>query len=371
MTSAGVVRLSEVRIEGVGKRAGREWAVADVTISVRPGELYTLLGPPGSGPSTLIAMVAGLLRPDVGRILVNDEPVDHLPPQRRGVGLVPTGGALWPHLSVGDNVAFGLSRRGVGEAERRRRVGAALEQVGLPGAEARRPRELSGAEPHRVAIARALVVQPRLLLLDDPMAGLDAALRVGLRLDVARLQKEVGVTTLHATADHAEALALATRIAVLSAGRVAQEGRPDEIYWRPRSRAVAQSVGAANLVPVRVLEVREMGVVVATDGGAQLPVASGGHAWTVGARGTLCLRPEALVIEEAERARGGIPGTVAGYAFEGGRQLYDVAIPGATLRVEALTSAAQARGFKHGDHVRVEVQADSAILLPEEAGPGG
>ncbi len=371
MTGGGVVRLSEVRMEGVGKRAGRGWVVADVTISVRPGEIYTLLGPAGSGTSTLIALVAGLLRPDAGRILVNDEPVDHLPPQRRGVGLVPSGGALWPHLSVGDNVAFGLSGRGISDAERRRRVGAALEQVGLPGTEARRPHELTGAEPRRVAIARALVVEPRLLLLDDPMAGLDAARGVELRLDLARVHKDVGVTTLHATADHAEALALATRIAVLSGGRVLQEGRPEEVYWRPRSRAVAQYVGAANLVPVRVLEVREMGVVVATDGGAQLPVASGGHAWTVGARGTLCLRPEALVIEEAERARGGIRGTVSGYVFEGGRALYDVAIPGATLRVEAFTSATQGRGFARGDHVRVEVQTESAVLLPEEAGPAG
>src|SRR2546426_818700 len=171
---------------------------------------------------------------------------------------------------------------------------------------------------------------------------------------------------IHVTHDHAEALALSTRIAVLSEGRVIQEGRPEEIYWRPRNRFVAEFVGDANLVPVRVVELREVGVVVEAAGGARLPVASGGHEWTVGARGLLCLRPEALVVEESALARQGLPGTVVAQVFEGSRQLYEIDIVGATLRVEVITSALHGRSFKPGDQVKVEVSPETSVLLPDE-----
>jgi putative spermidine/putrescine transport system ATP-binding protein len=153
---------------------------------------------------------------------------------------------------------------------------------------------------------------------------------------------------------------------VLSSGRLIQEGRPEEVYWRPRTRFVAEFVGAANLVPVRVVERREMGVLVETEGGARIPVGHGGREWSVGARGLLCLRPEALRIDEAALVPGGIAGTVASYVFEGGRALYDVAIPGAVIRVEMITSALVGRGFKPGDHVKVEVSPETSILLPAE-----
>ena len=187
-----------------------------------------------------------------------------------------------------------------------------------------------------------------------------------MRLELARLYREVGITTLYATADPAEALALSTRIAVLSGGRLVQEGRPEEVYWRPRTRFVAEFVGAANLVPVRVVERREMGVLVETDGGARVPVGHGGREWSVGARALLCLRPEALRIDEAALVPGGIAGTVASYIFEGGRALYDVAIRDAVIRVEMITSARVGRGFKPGDHVKVEVSPETSILLPAE-----
>ena len=196
-------------------------------------------------------------------------------------------------------------------------MAAALGQVGLAGFEARRPSQLSGGQPQRVALARTLIIQPRLLLLDEPLSNLDAVLRSQMRLELARLHRDVGITTIYVTHDQAEALALSTRIAVLSQGRIVQEGKPEEIYWRPRNRFVAEFVGAANLVAVRVLEVRELGVVVETAGGSRIPVASGGHAWAVGDRGLLCLRPEALRLEEAERAAGGIRGKVAGPRLRG------------------------------------------------------
>jgi putative spermidine/putrescine transport system ATP-binding protein len=360
------VRLSEVRMEGVGKRHGESWAVRDISISVRPGELYTLLGPPGSGTSVLLRLLAGLAVPDTGQILVDDVRIDRVPPARRNVGLVFAGGALWPHMSVLENVAFGLRVRGVAGAALARRVKAALAQMGLDGLEARRPPELSAGQQQRVALARTLVVEPRLLLLDEPLANLDAAERTRMRLDLLRLQRDLGVTTICATQDRALALALSTRVAVLEEGRVVQEGKPEEIYWRPRTRFVAEWVGAANLVPVRVVELREMGVVVETAGGARLPVASGGHAWTVDAPGFLCLRPEALEVEESALAPGGIPGTVTAQAFEGARQIYEIDIAGGTLRVEMITSVLLARGFKAGDQVKVGVSAETSVLLPDD-----
>jgi ABC-type Fe3+/spermidine/putrescine transport system ATPase subunit len=361
-----LVRLSEVRLEGVGKRHGKVWAVRDVSISVRPGELYTLLGPAGAGKSTILRMLAGLAVPDTGRIFVDDALIDPVPPEKRNVGLVFSPHALWPHMSVFENVAFGLRVRGVSGAERARKVRAALARVGLDGVEARRPSELSPGQQQRVALARALVVEPRLLLLDEPLSDLDAVERARMRFDLSRLQRDVGITTICATQDQAQALALSTRIAVLVEGRVDQEGKPEEIYWRPRTRFVAEWVGAANLVPVRVIELREMGVVVETAGGARLPVASGGHAWTVGAPGLLCLRPEALRVEESALAPGGIPGTVTAEVFEGSRQIYEVDITGGTLRVEMITSTLLTRGFKPGDQVKVEVSAETSVLLPAD-----
>jgi ABC-type Fe3+/spermidine/putrescine transport system ATPase subunit len=246
-------------------------------------------------------------------------------------------------------------------------VKAALGQVGLEGVEGRRPSQLSGGQQQRVALARTLVVQPRVLLLDEPLSSLDAVLRAQMRLELARLHRDLGITTIFVTHDQAEALALSTRIAVLSEGRLIQEGKPEEIYWRPCNRFVAEFVGAANLVPVRVIELRDLGVVVETAGGTRVPVASGGHSWLVGARGLLCLRPEALRVEESALAPGGIPGTVTAQVFEGSRQRYEVSIDGGTLRIEMLTSALLGHGFKPGDHVKVEVSPETSVLLPDEA----
>jgi ABC-type Fe3+/spermidine/putrescine transport system ATPase subunit len=367
---APFIRLSEVRMEGLGKRYGRLWAVRDLALSIRPGDFYSVLGPAGSGKTTLLRMLAGLVRPDAGRILLDDEPIDPVPPDRRNVGMLFPHGSLWPHLSVFDNVAFGLRARGTARDEVARRVRAALAWVGAEDLESLRPSALSGSQPQRVALARALVVEPRLLLLDEPLSGLEDRARAEMRALIARLAPEVGITTVHATRDRSDALALSTRVAVLSEGRVCQEGRPQEIYWRPRHRFVAEWVGEANVIPVRVVEVREVGVVVQTAGGVQVPVAAGERAWTVGARGLLCLRPDALAIEEAALAGSGIPGRVAAQRFEGPRQLFEVAIAGGVLRLWAITSVLRGGDFKPGDEVKVEVLPETAVLLPDEGPPG-
>src|SRR5581483_9696073 len=245
--NAPLVRLSEVRMESVGKRYGDQWAVRDISLSIRPGEFYTLLGPSGCGKTTLLRLLAGFVTPDEGRIVVDYEVIDAVPPWKRNLGMVFQHYALWPHLSVFENVAFGLRERGVSGRALAERVAAALARVGLAGFEARRPSQLSGGQQQRVALARTLVVEPRLLLLDEPLSNLDAVLRAQLRVELGRLHREVGITTVYVTHDQAEALALSTRIAVLEQGRIVQEGRPEEIYWRPRTRFVAEFVGAANL----------------------------------------------------------------------------------------------------------------------------
>jgi putative spermidine/putrescine transport system ATP-binding protein len=366
VTRETFIRLSEVRLEGVGKRWSDAFAVKDVSLSIRPGDFYTVLGPPRCGKTTLLKMLAGLIVLDAGRIVIDDQVVDRTPPSERNVGMVFQQNSLWPHLSIFENVAFGLRTRGESANQVAGKVKAALAQVELAGIEGQRPADLPRSQQQRVALARMLVMQPRLLLLDEPLSELDAGPRAEMRLWLSAFHRDVGITTIHASHDPAEALALSTRVAVISDGRVIQEGKPHDVYWHPRNRFVAEFVGAANLVPVRVVELREMGVVVETPGGAQVPVASGGHAWWVGARGLLCLRPEALVLEESALARSGIPGTVSAYVFEGSRQLYQIDIGGGALYVEMVTSALLGGGWKLGDRVKVEVSSETAVLMPEE-----
>jgi len=357
---------SEVRLEGVGKRYGEIWAVRDVTLTVLPGEFFTLLGPSGCGKTTLLRMIAGFARPGAGRILVDGEPIDAVPPWKRDVGLVFQHYALWPHLTVYENVAFGLRERRLPRAEIALKVSAALSQVGLEGFEARRPSQLSGGQQQRVALARTLAVQPRLLLLDEPLSNLDAQLRAQMRVELARLQRDLAITTIYVTHDQSEALALSNRVAVLQSGSVVQEGTPEDIYRRPRSRFAAEFVGAANLLPVQVVELRETGVLVDAVGGARLPVPADPARWRTGARALLCLRPEALRIEEAALGREtGFFATVVSRVFEGDRHIYEVKVgEGTLLRVE-LPALGEGRIFRLGDRVRVEFSAESAVLLPE------
>ncbi|MBI4588332.1 MAG: ABC transporter ATP-binding protein [Candidatus Rokubacteria bacterium] len=357
---------SEVTLEGVGKRYGDLWAVREVSLTIRPGEFFTLLGPSGCGKTTLLRLIAGFALPDAGGILLDGEPIDHVPPWKRDVGLVFQHYALWPHLSVYENVAFGLRERKVPRAQIAQKVAAVLSQVGLEGFERRRPSQLSGGQQQRVALARTLAVQPRLLLLDEPLSNLDAQLRAQMRIELARLQRDLAITTLYVTHDQAEALALSNRVAVMLEGAVVQQGTPEEVYWRPRNRFVAEFVGAANLFPVQVVELRETGVLVETGSGTRLPVPADPGRWRPGTRALLCLRPEALRLEEAAIGRGtGFLATVAGRVFEGDRHVYEVRLgEGAHLRVE-LPALGEGRIFRLGDRVRVELTAETAVLLPE------
>jgi putative spermidine/putrescine transport system ATP-binding protein len=235
-------------LEGLTKRYGEVVAVAGIDLEIRPGEFFTLLGPSGSGKTTTLRMIAGFEEPSAGRIELAGEDVSRVPPYDRAVNTVFQDYALFPHMSVGANVEYGLRVAGVGKAERARRRDEALAMVRLPGYAARRPGELSGGQRQRVALARAIVNRPKVLLLDEPLGALDLKLREQMQLELKAIQGEVGITFVYVTHDQDEALTMSDRIAVFNDGRVEQVSPPVELYERPRNEFVAGFVGVSNLL---------------------------------------------------------------------------------------------------------------------------
>ena len=238
----------EVVIDHVSFGYGETPVLDDVTLAVAPGEFFAFLGPSGSGKTTLLRLIAGFGTPAAGRILIGGRDVTRLAPWTRNVGMVFQSYALWPHMSVAGNVAFGLERRKLARAEVTRRVCAVLELVGLTAFADRRPAQLSGGQQQRVALARSLVIEPDVLLLDEPLSNLDAKLRVDMRAELKNLQRKLGITTIYVTHDQEEANATADRMAVLDAGRIQQIGSPVELYDAPANRFVATFLGTVNLI---------------------------------------------------------------------------------------------------------------------------
>ena len=281
-----------VTIENLTKRFGDHTVLNRIGVEIAAGEIFFLLGPSGCGKTTLLRAVAGLNDPDEGRILAGGRDVTHLPPHRRDMGMVFQSYALWPHMTLRENVAFGLEMRGIGKKEAGPRVLRALEMVKLADRADSRPNELSGGQQQRVALARALVIEPQCLLLDEPLSNLDAKLRLEMRTEIRRICKEAGLTAIYVTHDQKEALSIADRLAVLDQGRLLQVGAPQEVYTRPRNRFVAQFIGETTFVEARVRAVR--------DGAAEVDTACG--AWTaavrekfeVGQAVWLSIRPEAV-----------------------------------------------------------------------------
>jgi len=291
--------MTAITIEGVTKCFGAVTAVAGVSLAVNEGEFFTLLGPSGCGKTTLLRMVAGFADLDAGVIRFGERRIDQLPPHRRNTGMVFQNYAVFPNLTVAGNVAYGLKARHVARAAIDERVARALTLVRLDGFGERWPHQLSGGQLQRVAIARALVIEPEVLLLDEPLSNLDAKLRVEMRGEIRQLQQSLGITALYVTHDQEEALAISDRIAVMRAGSLEQIGRPAEIYSRPASAFVAEFMGVTNLLTGTVLG----------DAGGQLRIGIGGielvaHGGTAakGSRVSLSLRPETLRILAADEA---------------------------------------------------------------------
>ena len=341
--------MAAIHLKNLTRRYGAHAAVDGVTLDVPDGGLTILLGPSGCGKTTTLRMIAGFVEPSAGRIAIGGRDVTTAPPWRRNIGLVFQSYALFPHLSVSENVAFGLRRRGVAEAEIRARVARALELVRLGPYGTRMPRALSGGQQQRVAIARAVVIEPDVLLLDEPLSNLDAKLREEVRRELRALQRQLGITTLMVTHDQAEAMALGDRLVVMAEGRVRQVGTPEQVYRQPADGFVAGFVGRCNTLAGRV----EGGVFV-TAGGARIPCANPAP----GAR-TLLLRPESISFAEPG-APGAVPAQVAGCSFMGAGYEVQLVLAG-NDRLEASSPAARTPG----EACWVRMDDSAAILLPE------
>ncbi len=282
-----------VQITDLVKSFGALRAVDQVSLSITPGEIFFLLGPSGCGKTTLLRAVAGFHQPDEGTIFIGDRDVTSLPPHARGTGMVFQSYALWPHLTVAENVAFGLKVRRRPRSEIRRRVMDALERVHMADRAQVRPNQLSGGQQQRVALARALVIEPQCLLLDEPLSNLDAKLRIEMRGEIRRICKQVGLTAIYVTHDQKEALSIADRLAVMRDGRIEQVGTPREVYQHPVNTFVAGFIGEANFLEGRVAEVQGGRLKIETPVGL-LEARAAGTQHAPGAGVTLCIRPEAV-----------------------------------------------------------------------------
>jgi iron(III) transport system ATP-binding protein len=333
--------MTSIAIEGVARTFGSVRAVDGVSLAIRDGEFFTLLGPSGCGKTTLLRMVAGFCELDEGRILFGDQRIDTLPPHRRNTGMVFQNYAVFPNLTVGDNVAYGLRARSVPRAEMTNRIARALKLVQLDGYAERWPHQLSGGQLQRVAIARAVVIEPHVLLLDEPLSNLDAKLRVEMRAEIRRLQKLLGITVLYVTHDQEEALAISDRIAVMRGGRVEQIAEPRAIYERPETPFVASFVGTTNLIEGAIRGREGDRIEVAFGGGI---VQARGQR-SAGDKVVLSLRPEALrLLSVGEAAPAGwstFSGTLGEVEYLGPVTRFAVTLPdGTLLRLMALAPPA-------------------------------
>jgi len=308
--------MSGVEVQNITKRFGRALALDDVTVSFPDGGFFGLLGPSGSGKTTLLRTIAGFHYPEAGRIRIGDRPVEQVPVEQRDIGMMFQNYALFPNMSVADNVGFGLRVRRVPAAEERRRIAETLDLVQLGGLADRRPAQLSGGQRQRVALARAIVTNPKVLLLDEPLSALDKSLRVDMQIELKRIQRDIGITTIFVTHDQEEALTLSDRIGILRAGRIVQVGPPREVYDRPVDAFAAGFLGEANWIPDSCLA------------GLDLPVSPQGHRFAV--------RPEALAIGTVpEPARNALRGRLVQRVFAGAMATCLIEVEGSPWKLVA------------------------------------
>jgi ABC-type Fe3+/spermidine/putrescine transport system ATPase subunit len=365
--------MAAIDLRGVTRRFGSTTAVDDVTLQIADGEFFCLVGPSGCGKTTMLRLLAGFERPDHGDIVVGRERFNDLEPQSRNVGVVFQSYALFPTMTVWSNIAYGLRVRKLPKSEISRRIRDVLQLVELAGLEQRRPAQLSGGQQQRVALARALVIQPKLLLLDEPLSSLDAKLRVGIRRQIRRIQRELSITTLLVTHDQEEAMALADRIGVMHAGRLQQVGTPTEIYFQPRTAFVADFIGQSNLFDGQVERVTSDTALVALGQTLRLPlplipdVRAGDPVWC-------SLRPEALIVNGPSPGKAEsvpIAGTVSFLEFLGN-------VVRVELSVDALPRPVLVEMSPHGHlpcpGTRLQVELDLTGVsygLLHERPPGG
>jgi len=356
-----------IELVGVTKRYGEAVALDNVSLAIEPGEFFCLLGPSGCGKTTTLNIIGGFIPLSEGELRIDGSVVNDLPPQRRSVNTVFQNYALFPHMTVAENVAFGLRMDKVGKDEIRRRTADALELVGLGGFGSRGSGQLSGGQQQRVALARALVKRPAVLLLDEPLGALDLKLRKQMQLELARIHRQVGTTFVFVTHDQEEALSLATRIAVMHGGHVIQEGTPRDIYYRPVNRFVADFIGESNVIE-GTAELAPAGPVLHVPGGQDVALADGARAGAT----TLMVRPESVRVGEppAEPGRrvASLRGKVVGGAFLGAHSRITVETPAGRIVATPpnVDSAQSARDDEHLDEeVAIWWNAVDGVVLED------
>ena len=361
-----------IRLENVVKKFGDYTAVESADFDIAEGEFFSMLGPSGCGKTTTLRMIAGFEQPSSGRILLDGVDVSQTPPHKRDVNTVFQNYALFPHMSVFDNVAFGLRNSKVPEAEVTRRVTELLEIVRLPEFAKRRPNQLSGGQQQRIALARALVNLPKALLLDEPLGALDLKLRQAMQLELKRIQREVGITFIFVTHDQEEALTMSDRIAVMTQGRTDQIGTPTQIYHQPDTAFVAGFIGTANLLPVTVRSQDGSTVTVDSRTGAQFSVPCGERSYQPGSEVTLMIRPERLVPSFAPVdgvAGGSIPTTVTSLVFQGPVVRCEVETDLGSALVAHLGPEDDPARLSVGSRVDMTWAYEGAYLVPEAISP--
>ncbi|HEV8342017.1 MAG TPA: ABC transporter ATP-binding protein [Candidatus Binatia bacterium] len=363
--------MTSVKFDGVTKVLGESRAVDKLTLDINPGELFFLLGPSGCGKTTALRLVAGFYIPDEGGIFFDGRDQSRVPPHKRNTGMVFQNYALWPHMDVWNNVAYGLKMRHVPEDEKRKRVSRALETVQMLTYADRLPNQLSGGQQQRIALARALVIEPDVVLLDEPLSNLDAQLRLEMRAQIKEIHRKIDRTMIYVTHDQAEALSMADRIGVMRSGQIVQVGTPRQLYMRPESAFVAEFIGGTNLLPGRLEEIGDLltvktpaGVVHALNGVKDM------------ARGdpVLCsVRPESVRLEPAEES-GDVPpsdrinqltGDVESIMYLGDSEQYSVRLADGAL-VRAVEYNPAVKKAEIGDRVVVKINAQDVVVLPQE-----
>ncbi len=356
MSAPATVQLERLTKEFRSPEGRAVVAVDDVSLSMEGGSFVTLLGPSGCGKTTTLRMIAGFENPTTGRILVDGTDVSRRTPDKREMGMVFQSYALFPHLTVFENVAYGLRLRRRSGAALRTAVDETLALVGLTGLGARRPSELSGGQQQRVALARAMAIEPRVLLFDEPLSNLDAKLRVSLRTEIRRIQQQLGITSIYVTHDQAEAMALSDLVVVMNAGRVEQAGPPDEVYRRPASRFVADFIGRANFVEARLEAV--VGDVADVSLLGQSMRVPGGEGLTAGSSATVVVRPESIRV-----GVGDLRGVVKRATFLGPMAEYELEVGSDVLL--AIDPDWMGRGLHApGDEVAWSLRPEQAYVLP-------
>jgi ABC-type Fe3+/spermidine/putrescine transport system ATPase subunit len=336
-------------------------AVKDVDLTIEKGSFVTLLGPSGCGKTTILRAIAGLVSPQSGEIIIKGRRVNEVPIHKRNIGLVFQNYALFPHKNVFDNVGFGLKYRGVDRLAIAERVKRALSIVRLPGVEQKLPAELSGGQQQRIALARAIVVEPDVLLLDEPLSALDANLREEMRIELKAIQRELGITTVFVTHDQEEALAMSDRVVVMDHGVVEQSGAPEEVYRWPASRFVAKFLGQSNILPGEIESANGAGVVVRLGNGALLTVAKGDGA-TAGQRVEAVVRAHRVLVGPT-RGPNVFAGRVESLSYLGGTAAYFIDVAG--LRLQAINTVEQ-KMFRDGDAVSLSIAPEDCVLLDEQ-----